>query len=71
MKKLINNTWITITIILCVVFATLFLLFTVRDLGATKAILLALAGIVFIWLVYFSRAIIFSGFKDKDDPGEK
>lgn len=71
MNKLINKTWITITIILCVVFAALFLLATIRNLGPMKAILLTLAGIVFIWLVYFARALIFSGFRDNENPEEQ
>ena len=71
MNKLINKTWITITIILCVIFTALFLLTTIRNLGPMKAILLTLAGIVFIWLVYFARALIFSGFRDNENPEEQ
>ena len=71
MRKYFSRFWILITIAICVLFLTLFLPATLKSIGTAKAISYGLTGVAVIWIVYFVRAHIFSGFnnnKKDEDP---
>jgi len=67
MSKYVNKTWISITIILCVVFVVLFFPVAAERVGTLKSILFTLIGIAVIWIVYYLRASIFSKICSKND----
>ena len=57
--KYYNGFWIGVTIVLSVVFALLFFPLVNDNYSLPLAILLTAAGVIFIWIIYFSRAVIF------------
>ena len=63
MKKYINTFWITVTIVMCIIFAVLFAPIAINKLGTFWGILATTAGIMVILFVYVIRAIIFTQWK--------
>ncbi|KPL03692.1 MAG: hypothetical protein AMJ73_05700 [candidate division Zixibacteria bacterium SM1_73] len=69
MAKLYNRFWVTVTIVLSVVFAILFFPIVHPKYGFPLSLLITLLGLLFIWANYFIRAYIFS--RNKQDESEK
>ena len=69
MAKFYNRFWVTVTIVLSVVFAILLFPIVQRKYGFPLSLLVTFLGVVFIWVNYFIRAYIFS--RDKEDESEK
>ncbi len=63
MRKKLSRVWIIITIAICGLFIVLFLPLSLKSVGAAKAVSYTLTGVAVIWIVYFVRAHIISGFK--------
>ena len=55
-----DRTWVTVTIVLCSLFAALALPTFVAARGVTVAIVSVLMGWAVIWAVYLTRAWVFS-----------
>ena len=61
-----------ISIILCVLLIALFLPLSIKSVGVAKALSYTITGVAVIWIVYFIRAYLFSGFNsgmnEEDNP---
>ncbi len=68
--KYINKHWVIITIVLSVVFIMVFLPLTIKSVGSAKATSYTVTGVAVIWIVYFVRAYLFSGFDSKQEVKE-
>jgi hypothetical protein len=76
MKQYLNRFWILITVLVCVAFIAVFLPLSIDSIGMAKAISYTLTGVAVIWIVYFIRSYIITGFHSKSDdennePSEK
>ena len=60
MQRLYSRFWVSVTVLLCVIFAVLFYPETRDRYGVSQALLFTAAGIAVIWIVYLVRAYIFS-----------
>ena len=60
MNKLSTYFWPALTVLLSIVFATLFYPVAEQGYGEVKATLFTLLGLIVIWLVYAIRVFIFS-----------
>lgn len=67
-KKYFSPFWISITIILCILFFVLFFPLALEQVGLYKAIVYSIVGIAVIWLANFARAIIFA---DMNNTGKE
>lgn len=63
--KYYNGFWVGVTTVLSVVFAALFFPMIIPKYSLALSILFTAAGVIFIWIVYFVRAVIFTGLFDK------
>ena len=62
-KRYINKFWITVTVLLCIVFVVLFTPIDIERIGTLRGILATVAGTVVIILGYVIRAIIFTSWR--------
>ena len=60
MASLYSRFWVNVTIVLSVVFAVLFFPEINSKYGFLKSVILTAAGAIFIWVIYFIRAYIFT-----------
>jgi hypothetical protein len=59
MARFYSPFWITVTSLLCVVFAILLYPAIVHRYGVLMSLLFTGLGVIFIWMVYFVRAWVF------------
>jgi ABC-type transport system involved in cytochrome c biogenesis permease subunit len=55
-----NRFWVTVTVVLCLVFAAIAFPIFLRAKGAGTAVVYTVVGFVVIWFAYFARAWVFS-----------
>lgn len=65
MKKLYDPFWVSVTIVLSVIFIIMLPLSIIEKHGTVKTIVLTLVGVVFIWVTYLVRAYFFSDDSEK------
>jgi hypothetical protein len=66
MARFYHPFWVTITCVLCLVFAVLFLPTILDKYGVLKSVIFTGAGVIFIWITYFVRAWVFGQEKSQD-----
>jgi len=59
-SKYHNRFWVCVTTILSVVFAILFFTLIVDAYSFLLSALFTAAGVIFIWIIYFVRVLIFT-----------
>ena len=65
MKKLYDPFWVSVTVVLSVIFVIVLPLSIIEKHGTVKTIVFTLVGAVFIWITYFVRAYFFSDDSEK------
>jgi hypothetical protein len=55
-----SRPWLIVTVVLCVIFASLAFPMFVRARGIPMAVVFTLVGFAVIWSAYFARAWVFS-----------
>jgi uncharacterized membrane protein len=65
MKKLYDPFWVSVTVVLSVIFVIILPLSIIEKHGTLKTIVFTLVGVVFIWVTYLVRAYFFSDDSEK------
>jgi uncharacterized membrane protein len=66
MKKWYDPFWVSVTVVLSIIFVILLPISIMEKHGTVKTIVFTLVGVVFIWVTYFVRAYFFSD--DSENP---